>query len=241
MQHQREALQRKTLQHKSSAAEATATEHCQSQELLSTAQVARLNCNRLDKTLQAVATHACWQKGLAIWDHSAALRGNLMRVPSTKQDMEALNLSFQEAFGYDPEILANKDRSPAFLRPCTTKHGGVCANCSYFSTLSELTSQFDAGLQRGKLGGSALLVELQPAGVETKWFVLAGVCLRPLCHSLISLFQTNDVLRPLLTDGCIQVGSMRQRLAGLLEMFKATGRAMQDFRAQAHGDQQWQW
>ena len=231
MQKEREDLQRVGLRGSKSSVE----EASQCSQNLSATQVRRLNTNRLDKTLQSVASHSCWDQGLALWDHNAGLRGSLVQVPRTVREMDVATRYFQQAFAYDADIIPNPQPSPVFLRPCCVKHAGTCACDSSFDTFSELTSQFNAGLQRQKLGGAALLVHWQPVhGVgDGHWFLLAGVCLRPLCHSMVSLYQQGIKLRLVLDSGSMRIGSAQQRLRGLIQEFKASGADVAHYRVQA--------
>ncbi|OLP77380.1 hypothetical protein AK812_SmicGene42563, partial [Symbiodinium microadriaticum] len=154
IQLERDRLRSQALQHQNSAAEAAATGTG-----LRESQIKRLNGARLDSTLQQVSAHKCWQQELGIWDHNAALRGSLVKIPADRAGMDALRAEYDKLFGYDAQVLGNPTSTPTFLRACATTEAGTCVKDEHHDQFVALVGQFDAGL--GKLGGSPLLIKFE--------------------------------------------------------------------------------
>ena len=233
MQAARDALRTTALKDKNSYEECSRLE----ERNLSPAQIKRLTTQRLDKSLQQVASHRCWERGLAMWDHNSAIRGSLMHLPSSAADAEKCHDTFLRAFGYDAEILSNPGSIPCFRRSCVTTRAGTCTQDACYEQAAALTSQFDAALELRKLGGSPLLVRFWVSDSDaaaSSWHVLAGVCKRPLCHSVVSFYEQVGTLRLRLESGLLCVGSMQMRLQTLLQQHMAeAGVQAEDIGVQA--------
>ena len=197
---------------------------------LSVSQVKRLTGARLDVTLSQVSGHPCWSGGLELADHNSALRGSLVKLPDSTAAFDAMREQYDKIFGYDASIVPNSPAPPTFSRPCATTDAGTCCQDTHYQDVASLVAQFDAGLQRSKLGGSCLLVHLEPLvdNVSEQWLVLAGVARRPLCHSVIQLRSHRDALMLSLQNARLQIGSMHRRLRGLLAAFRQSGRDVAD-------------
>ena len=236
IQQQRQQLQGQSLSGPSAAADA-ATGDCE----LSAAQIKRLTSGRLDKTLSQISGHSCWDSGLALADHIAALRSSLVKVPEDCAGMTAAREAHRKTFDHDPEILPNPKKSPTYMRPCATREAGTCvADAGYSATLA-LVSQFDTALQQVKLVGAPVLVQfnvqlqhdVDRVLAAEHWMVLAGVSRRPLCHSIIYAHEQSGQLRLTARAGSLHVGTLRQKLRSLVQACQLVGQQASDFLAKA--------
>eukprot|EP00439_Symbiodinium_sp_Y106_P065793 s1996_g10.t1 len=225
IQRQRDELSSQALQHQNSTVEATATGTG-----LRQSQIKRLNGARLDGTLQQVSGHKCWEQELGIWEHSAALRGSLVKIPADQRGFDAMRAEYDQLFSYDSEVLANPTNTPTFMRPCATTQAGTCIKDEHHEEYVALVGQFDAGL--GKLGGSPLLLQLLATDGVEHWHALGGVCKRPLCHTVVGLYCSGNSLRMSLRNGMLHVCSMHQVFRNMLAIFCAAGGSVTEFRAE---------
>ena len=86
---------------------------------------------------------------------------------------------------------------------------------------------FDAGIKTKKLGSEPLLAHMELRGSgdapSRTWLVVAGVCLRPLCRSVIHLHQMGDTLQWSVLDGNLRVSAMHRVLQTMLAAHIAAG------------------
>ena len=216
----RSALQARALGGTTGGEEAAGSE-------LTKSQAQRLNNARLDGTLESFANHPCWQKGLALGDHICALKASLLLpLDADKGTWRELRSRHSAAFGYDG-CRKNPKPMPSFMRACYTQHAGVCQQQPHFATLQCLVAGFDAGIKTKKLGAEPFLARMAPRGSEdalsTTWLVVAGVCLRPLCHSVIHMHQMGDALQWSVLNGNLRVSTMHRVLQAMLAGHVAAG------------------
>ena len=224
MQQSRSALQGQSLSSVSSTSEAVDTQ-------LSLAQVKRLNNARLDRTLDAFAKHPVWSQGLGISDHISALKASLVLSTDTdKSTWREWRVEHSNAFSYNPKVIPTPKPLPAFMRGCYTLHAGVCEQLPHFEILKELVTEFDRKIQNKKMGTEPFLAHLElaaSAGCRDTppgtWLIVAGVCQRPLCHSVIHLHRSGNCLQWSVKDGNLHVGTMHRALSSTLASHVASG------------------
>ena len=227
MEAARQQLKATTLSSATSSQQSQAAALSAAAASLSPAQVKRLHGARLDRTLQAFAEHRCWQQGLALGDHISALRASLVLAmrDTDKAEMSLLKQEFQNAIGYDANVEPNPasaSKTP-FMRPCCSLHAGICKEDLHFNRICKLTSEFDAAVQKGKLGADPFLVQLRPEfgddppeeDAET-WLIVAGVTRRPVSHTVMHLHVQAGVLNVSLRDSVPHMATMHRVIRALL-------------------------
>ena len=191
---------------------------------LSDAQIKRLNVVRLDKTLSSMASHCCWQRGLRIYDHISPLCAARVCMPETMSEFASQEQEYRAAFGYDPVVAENPpDPTPAFQRACNVPFAGVCLHDETFSRVKSLVEQLNGELQKRKLGSSSLIILLRGSDEQEHWSVMAGVCLRPLCHILVRCHREGDQLCLSRKDARLHVATMHRLVRTLLRAHSARG------------------
>ena len=205
---------------------------------LSLPQVKRLSGHRLDQTLSQVSSHAAWSSGLALSDHVCALRSSMV-LDSTKEARDLIRPEFEKAFNFDSEILQNPEPIPMFKRSCATVHGGICAGDPHFKTIVKMAARFHSEVTGHKLAGSPFLVRLRVSDAEPAasapaetWLLVAAVCHRPLCHSLMHMLKSQHQLRFALQNGELRLGTFHRVLRSLLHGV-STNENLEDFALQA--------
>ena len=217
MQAARETLEEQSMQ-------GTTAEETRGQDMLSLAQVKRLNAARLDKTLAQVSGHAAWKHGLGLSDHVSGLRASLVAPVPDSAALQELKQQFDAIFTYDPEIVTNPEL-PRFIRPCCTTHAGVCEADTHFNLVSRLVQQFEDRRKLCRLGGNPFLCQLksvEPDSPET-WFVVSALALRPLCHIVIHLHRVGGRLELTLKSGAMQLGTLHRVIRALLAQEASKG------------------
>ena len=92
---------------------------------LSEGQKRRLGHAQLDRSLNAVAQHPAWQKGLRIQDPNTAL--GACHILSEKEiSAEECRKESDGFFRFDCNIAENPERFPAITRTCHETKGGLC-------------------------------------------------------------------------------------------------------------------
>ena len=235
MQASRNQLQRQTLCSKHSAAEAEDLD-------LTPAQVKRLNNCRLDTTLQAYAKHDVWSNGLGLADHLAALKGSL--VLDVKEASKATVREWREEhrarLAYDPNIILNERHMPLFRRCCNTVHAGLCKEQPNFQKVVDLTSEFADALQARRMGAEPFLFSLETLGAAASaqgptevWGIVAGVCQRPLCHTVVHLHRVGEHLCFSVRDLKMHVSTMHRTIYSALSAYVRGGGMASDFSMSA--------
>ena len=236
MQLAREQLQGQTL------SGSTTTKEAADAAGLSLSQAKRLHGPRLDKTLQAFADHDCWKRGLGLSDHISALRSSLV-LPVSQMDREgraAIKEEFHAAFSYDANVEPNWSSEAAipFNRACCALHGGVCQQHVHFDLITRMIADFDAAVQKAKLGADPLLVRMTPLSGHVPefppetWVAIVGVSRRPLCHTILHLHKVGGSLRMSLRHGVLHLGTMHRTFRTQLGALVADGGAVQQFSLQ---------
>ena len=105
---------------------------------LSESQQRRVGHSQLDVSLQAVADHVAWSRGLRMQDCNSALAANLVQADLLAEDAQEKSNRF---FGYDPTILQNQSPMPLPAQTCCELFGGLCA-------YEEFQSEADHGADR---------------------------------------------------------------------------------------------
>ena len=232
IQRERDDFQKKALSEASVVADVQEAQH------LSHGQMKRLNHPRLSKTLQDYSKHPCWGKGLGLADHVSALKASLV-LPQTDESIATINHTLQEAFSYDCRVVPNTNSQHTFIRGCGTVYGGICKADCHFGQVRGLASEFHSAMQKKKLGSEPFLVQVVPldssgdAVATETWFVVAGVCLRPLLHSLMYLHKLGDVLKLSLSNGSLRLGTFHRVMRALLQAHVAAGGPAAEFAARA--------
>ena len=232
IQMERDEFQKKALSQVSSASDAQDAQH------LNREQIKRLNHQRLSKTLQDYSKHPCWEHGLGLSDHISALKASLV-LPQTDENIATVNHTLQEAFSYDCRVVPNANSQNTFIRGCGTVYAGTCKADCHFDQVRGLASEFQSATQKNKLGAEPFMIQVVPldsgrdAVATESWFVVAGVCLRPLLHSLVYLHKLGDLLKLSLSNGRLRLGTFHRVMRALLQAHVAAGGVAEDFSARA--------
>ena len=225
MQADRKKLQTKALDDRTAGAEAESSH-------LSAAQVKRLNNARLDCTLDAYSKHPAWSSGLSLSDHICALKASLV-LPLQDADKEQMRVwkeQFEFAFGYDANIVQNNESMPSFLRACYATNGGLCQQQPNFQVLKRVMGKFHDAIQTRKLGAEPFLLHMAVDGPAASgrsqyqsWIIVAGVCQRPMCHSVVHLHCRDGRLHFSVRNANLHVGTMHRAVNTALAYQTSSG------------------
>ena len=158
---------------------------------------------RLDKSLEAIAQHECWQSGLGISCSMAALRPELLQAVDHEQAVQNL----KDGFSYDKEPVPNSiDVGPLF-RSCMELHPGVCRSDALYDFAIHLSMQLKAHLDILCLPTLTLFQlqtyfptpttgpeSLPPIPNTVNWYLLGNIRKRPLCYIFAKYIPLSGVV-----------------------------------------------
>lgn len=175
------------------AEDSSACETAEAQPL-SASQVRRTRQKRLDTTLNKVVSHCAWQSGLALSDHMAPLRADLV-----VDDMKESEVSdeVERIFGFDRAEIENTATTEDLKSPCWTSYGGLCEKSQTYKVVKTLSTQLQSFLKDKKLDACVTLLCFELCSADdgsdilcddSHWFLLGCTICRPLTHVLLKLF-----------------------------------------------------
>lgn len=169
--------------------------------ILTPSQVKRARRNQVGSALSKIADHPAWGSGLALGDHMAALRADLVTKGIEEMTVTEVSNEVDRVFGFDRSVYENTATSEDWRVPCWTSSNGVCAKSKEHSLVKTLVHQFQSVLRAKKMDDCIPLVRLSlcphlgssnATPSDSQWFLLGCASYRPLGHVLIKLFQETE-------------------------------------------------